>query len=317
MSSSIELSDAEPSVSSSSSYSPSVTRSATRSCSLAGGNTRPGKLYTLRNVKLDRSIGHGAFGNVYRGLVTLPRNRDARTEQLIANGPVVAVKAIAKHKVAAKGLEKQLALEITVHRLMVHPNIIRFLDYSHDAKDVYIFLEYADGGDLFKYVRKRDLPEAVFANLMRQVGEAVLFCHSYGIVHRDLKPENILMLGDVPKLTDFGYCDKITSKGVCKDQNFCGTPDFVSPEMCEGSPCGFPVDVWAIGAIIYDLRTGQPPFYAPSRADTYKRIAECDVDLNEPLVRNVASLLRRIFVLEPDNRPTMREVLQHPWFALK
>lgn len=275
-------------------------------------------LYSLRNVKFEKPIGTGAFGSVYRGLVSLPRNaNDSRSRQLLDNGHVIAVKAISKAKVAAKRLEKQLALEIKVHQLMVHPNIIRFLDYSHDGKDVYIFLEYADGGDLLKYVRKHEPSEVQFASLMRQLGQAVEFVHGYGIAHRDLKPENVLMLGDVPKLTDFGYCDKVDSQGMCKNQFFCGTTDFLAPEMCQGEDCGLPVDVWAFSCIIFDLRTGKPPFYAPSRDETYKRILACDVDLNEPAVRNVQTLLRQIFVTNPDERPTMKQVLKHKWFSLK
>lgn len=275
-------------------------------------------VYQIANVELGKKLGEGAFGHVYAA--TLKNGADHRhqgkgKQKTGSREKQIAVKSISKDQVAKKGLQKQLALEIAVHRLMVHPNIIQFLDFDHNKTHVYFYLEFAPNGDLLKYVKHYKLNERELARLMRQVGEAVLFCHSYQVIHRDLKPENILMtIEGVPKLTDFGYCDKADSRGMCKHELFCGTTDFMAPEIINEQPCGYPVDVWAFGVIIYDLLVGHPPFEGETRNDTYWKIRNCNLDWRCKAIQNVKPLLRDIFIVDQQERITMAEVLEDEWF---
>lgn len=268
---------------------------------------QPGKK-ALQNVFLGKKLGKGAFGDVYVGrLEGFPDHR------------VVAVKCISKRAVSKRDLSTQLAMEIAVHQQLNHPNIIRFYDFTQDERKVYFFLEYAPEGDLFKYVKRYRPNERDLANILYQVGEALAFIHSYGIVHRDLKPENVLMdANHVPKLTDFGYCDRVGDDGYCENPLFCGTTDYFSPWMIDDQPCSYFVDTWAFGVMIFDLLVGHTPFHERTHKQTYERIRRCDVRWNDRLVAratvNCRQLLQSIFVPYSDQVPSMNDVLSDPWF---
>jgi serine/threonine protein kinase len=179
--------------------------------------------------------------------------------------------------------------------------------------------EYAPHGDLLKYVRRHDPGEYTIANILYQVGQALAFIHSHGIVHRDVKPENVLMdANHVPKLTDFGYCDRVGPDGYCENPLFCGTTDYFSPWMIDDAPCSFFVDTWAFGVMIFDLLVGHPPFTDRTHRLTYERIRNCDIRWNERGVARVTArcrpLLETIFVLNAEDVPSMNEVLNDEWF---
>jgi len=260
----------------------------------------------LQDVYLGKKLGRGAFGDVYVGQIGgLPENR------------VVAVKCISKRAVSKRGLSTQLAMEIAVHQSLVHTNIIEFYDFSQDGKKVYFFLEYAPNGDLLKYMKNFRPDEGRIADIVYQVGQGLAFVHSHGVVHRDLKPENILMdANHVPKLTDFGYCDRIGPDGYCENPLFCGTTDYFCYTTIDDEPCSYFVDVWAFGVLIFDLLTGYPPFEARTRKETYRRIRSCQFDYRHPAVMNCRRLLQRIFVPYPEEIPSIVEVLTDDWFTL-
>lgn len=259
--------------------------------------------YNIDDVMIDESLGEGAFGTVYRGW-------------LPSQAQPFAIKCISKQSVARRKMQKQLALEIAVHRSLRHPNIVRFYDFANDGESVYYFLEYASNGDLFTYMQKFDPADEEVANILRQVGEAVAFCHSYGVVHRDLKPENILMTAHgVPKLTDFGYCDRVDAEGYCKDRSICGTASFMAPEVVREELYGYPVDCWSFGVVIFDTMAGESPFKGKNSEDTFRRIEHCIIDWRSHSIEACCrELLESIFIVDPDDRPTMTEILQHEWF---
>lgn len=291
---------------------------------------RHSTVFSVRNVRFGSELGEGAFGKVIKGYVSNPPDfggRKTNTSKKASNlvgaglhdGDLVAIKIISKKRVVKRDLQTQLAQEITVHRALVHPNIVRFYDFSEDVKNVYFYLEFAPNGDLLNYVLQHYPREKELANILCQIGQAIAFCHSYGVVHRDLKPENVLMDAKrVPKLTDFGYCDRIGQNGYCKNPLFCGTTDYMAPEMLNQDPCSYPLDVWSFGVMIYDLLCGEAPFHEKDRKVTYRRIKDCDVNWNDPDVKKRTTrcrrLLQSIFVTPPEERPTMEEILQDDWF---
>lgn len=282
-------------------------------------NNRVGRhstIFSARNVRLGSHLGEGAFGNVCKGYVEQPlRGGSSRVVD------TVAVKVISKRRVVKRNLQKQLAMEIAVHQTLKHPNIVRFHDFSEDRKNVYFYLEFAPEGDLLKFVETQQPNESDLSVILYQIGQALDFCHGYGVVHRDVKPENILIdQRHTPKLTDFGYCDQVGRDGYCKNPRFCGTTDYMAPEMVDEKPCSYPLDVWAFGVMIFDLLCGEAPFQEKDHNSTYHRIRNCDVKWNKPAVRkrtqNCIHLLKAIFVRDPRDRPTMQEVLRDHWFQV-
>ena len=174
---------------------------------------------------------------------------------------------------------------------------------------------------MLNYVTKFNPDEAELSSILYQVGKAIEYCHSVGIVHRDNKPENVLITGDrVPKLTDFGYCDKINERGYCTNELFCGTTSYMSPEMINDGPCSYATDVWSFGVMIFDLIVGFPPFDSEERRDTYRKIRRIQVPWQDRTVmrttKNCENVIRSIFVMPPESRPTMTEVLQDDWFFM-
>jgi serine/threonine protein kinase len=134
--------------------------------------------------------------------------------------------------VAKKDMVDQMAMEIAIHRSLVHPNITRFYDFTQDAKRIYYFLEYAPNGDLMEYTKKYRPSEPVLAQILYQVGDGLAYIHSHGFVHRDMKPENIIMdENHTPKIIDFGFATKIGPDGYCEDPMFCGTTDYMMYDL--------------------------------------------------------------------------------------
>ena len=269
-----------------------------------GGDEAYRGTLSRETVEFGKVIGKGAFGKVVQGYV--------------AGNPhdVVAVKCISRRKIDEHKLQKQLATEVTVHSNLVHPNIIGFLDFAVDNKKVYIFLEYAQYGDLLSYVSKLKPTEVEFATLLYYIGRGIEFFHNYGIVHRDIKPENVLVDGNgIPKITDFGYCDKIGTNGYCTNELFCGTDDYMAPEIVLEKKYSYPGDIWSYGVMVFDLLVGEPPFQSDTRVETYQKIKECAPDLTQKALRGAKYMLRSIFVKNPKMRPTMTEILEDEWFA--
>lgn len=142
---------------------------------------------------MGRKLGKGRFGDVYMA-------RDLRT------GLLIAIKMISKKEVKEAGMENQVGQEIKVQMFSNHPNILKMYGFFSDNSKIYLLLELATHGCLFKEIRKRNYCEESLASFyFRQVAGAVRYLHSHYVIHRDIKPENILNSFSVLKLCDFGW----------------------------------------------------------------------------------------------------------------
>ncbi|KHJ83883.1 hypothetical protein OESDEN_16410 [Oesophagostomum dentatum] len=129
----------------------------------------------------------------------------------------------------------QVKREIEIQYHLRHPNILRLKGYFHDPQRVYIILEYADGGELYTRLKKKGkLSEYEAARCVRQLADALKYCHDKGVIHRDIKPENILLdqKGNV-KIADFGWS---VVSNHSRRLTVCGTLDYLPPEMISGKP---------------------------------------------------------------------------------
>jgi len=227
---------------------------------------------------------------------------------------VFAMKVIPKQKVLEHQMTDYLAREVKTQLRLQHPNILRLLYYFEDSENVQLLLEFASGGSLFNVLKSRGrLTEFDAARYYTDVAMALDHLHNKGVVHRDLKPENILMCeGDVAKLADFGWCAEV-DKGGAPRNTFCGTWDYLSPEMVQNEPHDHSVDIWAIGVLLYEMLTSRSPFAASSQLKALMRITKVDLQVPEHVSATAADLLRKLLVKEPHLRLSLAKSVQHEW----
>ncbi|RUS75686.1 hypothetical protein EGW08_016552 [Elysia chlorotica] len=254
-------------------------------------------------------LGEGSFGKVYRA-------------QHRATGEVVAIKEIVKEKAGSSGL-KQLDKEVSIFKKVDHKNIIKLKEVLESPKKMYLIMEVCEGGDLAKLLQRRQhLSEADTKQVMFSLAEAIKYLHQQGILHRDLKLENLL-LAEEPgengviniKVSDFGLSTQQNNNSYENMQEqYCGTPSYMAPEM--NSTYSYPVDVWAMGIIMYYLLTKYP-----KDNELNESIAKDGPKFNEPQWKNISNqakrLLEEMLTINPAYRLSSGELLNHEWFTGK
>jgi len=178
------------------------------------------RCWQLSDFDIGKPLGRGKFGNVYLA-------REKRTNY------VVALKVIFKAQLAKAGVEHQLRREIEIQSHLRHDNILRLYGYFYDQSRVYLILEYASKGELYKDLKKVErFDEPRAASYIASLSSALQYCHKKHVIHRDIKPENLLLSssGEV-KIADFGWSVHAPTK---KRHTMCGTLDYLPPEMVEG-----------------------------------------------------------------------------------
>ncbi|MGL4947765.1 MAG: serine/threonine-protein kinase, partial [Mycoplasma sp.] len=200
-----------------------------------------------------------------------------------------------------------------------HPHILKWYEFFYDKKNWYIITEFCEGGELFEKIKDRDgfFSEKDAAKILKQVLQAVAYCHSVGWVHRDWKPENILLEGDDLdniKLIDFG-----TSNFFKPGQKFkqrLGTAYYIAPEVLQKNydeKC----DWWSIGVIMYIWLTGEPPINGKNDDEILKNVRNCYIDFTSSWFDSVSesgvSLLQKLWEKNPYKRLSALEAIDHPW----
>ncbi|XP_058002438.1 CBL-interacting protein kinase 2-like isoform X2 [Hevea brasiliensis] len=253
---------------------------------------------------MGRLLGQGTFAKVHYA-------RNLRT------GTSVAIKIIDKEKVLKVGLMDQIKREISVMKLVRHPNIVELYEVMATKTKIYFVLEYIKGGELFNKVAKEKLKEDVARKYFEQLISAVDYCHSRGVSHRDLKPENLLLDEDGNlKVSDFG----LSALAECKRQDgllhtMCGTPAYVAPEVVKRKGYdGSKADIWSCGVILYVLLAGYLPFYDTNLMEMYRKIAKAEFISPSWFAPEVCELLSNILDPNPSTRISMAKIMENPWF---
>ncbi|HKB38049.1 MAG TPA: serine/threonine-protein kinase, partial [Gemmataceae bacterium] len=219
----------------------------------------------ISGYQVDAVIGRGGMGIVYKAL-HLRLNRTVALKMLLAGA-------------YAGGHERQRFLrEAEAVAALRHPNVVQVFDMGeHDGRP-YFTMELVEGGSLKEKVAGTPQPAAWAASLTATLAGAVHIAHQNGIVHRDLKPANILLTADgTPKVTDFGLAARLENKeGLTISGVLVGTPSYMAPEQARGdkSAIGPATDVYALGAILYELLTGRPPFRADTSTATLRQVVD-------------------------------------------
>jgi serine/threonine protein kinase len=260
-------------------------------------------LFSRRDIDIGKRLGSGKFGTVY---VAKERR----------SGFIFALKVLHKKQLIKHGVEHQLRREIEIQSHMRHVNILRLFNYFWDEDHVYLFLEMAPGGELYSLLTDRGrFSEARAAWYLKQMVEAIRYCHSKHVIHRDIKPENILIgFNDTLKIADFGW--SVHAPNSRRD-TFCGTLDYLPPEMVENVKHDYSVDVWGLGVLAYEFLVGKPPFEDASRKNTYRKIQQAEVVFPDYLSKQAVSLIRGLLQKDPKKRMSLDDVLRHPWITVQ
>ncbi|KAH9599074.1 Protein kinase domain [Trypanosoma melophagium] len=257
---------------------------------------------TIDNYLVGETIGKGSFGKVKKG-IHLP------------TGETVAIKILNRVKLKNANMDKRIFREVKILKLFSHPNICRLYDVISTPTDIYLIMEYVDGGELYEYiVKKGKLREDVGRYVLQQIVCALEYCHHFLVVHRDLKPENILLgPGLQVKLIDFGLST------IMKDGEFlatsCGSPNYAAPEVISGKLYFGPeVDVWSCGVILYALLCGCLPFDEESVPMLFNNIKKGRYHIPSSVPPGARELIERILVVDPLLRLTIPQIRDNVWF---
>lgn len=215
---------------------------------------------TINDFKLIKVIGVGSYGKVM-----LVRKIDTNEE--------FALKMLRKEYIAKKNQIEHTKTERRVLETVKHPFIVRLRYAFQNPKKLYFVLDYFPGGELFFHLQKsKQFPEDLVRFYAAQIVLALGELHKHNIIYRDLKPENVLLDNDgYIKLTDFGL-SKENIIDTTSAHSFCGTPEYLAPEVLKRLGHGKPVDWWSLGAIIYEMMTGLPPFFSRDREKLFQNI---------------------------------------------
>ncbi|KAF7254173.1 RAC-gamma serine/threonine-protein kinase [Varanus komodoensis] len=266
------------------------------------------KRKTMNDFDYLKLLGKGTFGKVI-----LVREK--------ASGKYYAMKILKKEVIIAKDEVAHTLTESRVLKNTRHP-FLTSLKYSFQTKDRLCFvMEYVNGGELFFHLsRERVFSEDRTRFYGAEIVSALDYLHSGKIVYRDLKLENLMLDKDGHiKITDFGLCKEgITDAATMK--TFCGTPEYLAPEVLEDNDYGRAVDWWGLGVVMYEMMCGRLPFYNQDHEKLFELILMEDIKFPRTLSSDAKSLLSGLLIKDPNKRlgggpDDAKEIMRHSFFA--
>uniref|UniRef100_A0A3P8Z8A9 Ribosomal protein S6 kinase beta-2 n=1 Tax=Esox lucius TaxID=8010 RepID=A0A3P8Z8A9_ESOLU len=256
-------------------------------------------------------LGKGGYGKVFQ----------VRKVQGSQTGKIFAMKVLKKAKIVCNAKDTaHTRAEREILETVRHPFIVDLLYAFQTGGKLYLILECLSGGELFMQLEK----EGIFMEdtACFYLGEIVLalgHLHSNGIIYRDLKPENIMLnhQGHI-KLTDFGLCKESIHDGAVT-HTFCGTIEYMAPEILTRTGHNRAVDWWSLGALMYDMMTGSPPFTAENRKKTIDKILKCKINLPPYLTLDARDMIKKLLKKNPSQRlgssaSDYKDIQKHPFF---
>src|SRR5436309_2562312 len=267
----------------------------------------------LGDYELLEEIGHGGQGVVFR----------ARQKSL---NRIVALKVIGLGQWASKAHLKRFRREAEAAASLEHPGIVPIHEVSERDGSCYFSMKFIEGGQLDEIVRREPMPIRQAAELIAKVARTVHYAHEHGILHRDIKPGNILLdANGEPHLTDFGLARLLESEStVTRTLEVLGTPSYMAPEQAAGNnpaTAGLTsaTDIYGLGAVLYQLLTGHPPFAGGTTYETVRLVLETEPRqprLSNPKIdRELSTICLKCLEKDPKHRYssalTLAEDLEH------
>ncbi|XP_036375762.1 protein kinase C theta type-like [Megalops cyprinoides] len=260
--------------------------------------------FTIDNFILHKMLGKGSFGKVFLA-------------ELKTTGQFFAVKALKKDVVLMDDDVECTMVERRVLSLAwEHPFLTHLYCTFQTKENLFFVMEYLNGGDLMFHIQnchKFDTQRSTF--YAAEIICGLQFLHSKGIIYRDLKLDNILLdIDGHIKIADFGMC-KENMLGDTRTSTFCGTPDYIAPEILLGQKYGCSVDWWSFGVLLYEMLIGQSPFHGQDEEELFQSIRTDDPFYPRWLPKDPRDILVKLFVREPERRLGVKgNIRQHPFF---
>lgn len=230
-----------------------------------------------------------------------------------AGEQVFAVKKIPLAIVKQHKLMDQLEREIDILKSLKHPNIVESYFDFRDSKHAFLGMEFAAGGGMFDKLSKcGKFNMATAAQYFFEMCDALEYMHARKppVIHRDIKPENILLDKDGHvKLADFGWANVMADSAL--RSTFCGTPDYLAPEMIRGDGHNESIDMWEMGVLLYEMTIGKSPFGASSQEQTCKHILKVDLKFPSTTNPDAQDLILKLCKLKPKERLTAAQSKKH------
>ena len=251
----------------------------------------------------EKFIGKGGFGEVWKVI-------HKKTNL------TYVIKVIDKISIYEQKLVDQMNREIEMMYKLNHPHVMKLVNHFEDDDKFYMIMPYAAKGQLYSLLRRQvRFDQRTTAQYMRETIEAVRYLHSFSpkIIHRDIKPENLLLDENYRiKLSDFGWANYQEENQLRK--TFCGTPEYLSPEMIRKTGHNYLVDIWTLGVLLFELLAGYAPFTGANQSELFMNIKKLKINWPidfPPLAKN---LVTKILKLNPKERLSIEEISNHTWF---
>lgn len=245
---------------------------------------------TIESFEILKVLGKGNFGKVLLA-------RCKNTGQLLA---IKAIKkSVAKDNDELGNIDIEREIFSKICGKEKHPYLTQLITYFEDAEYAYFVMEYIAGGDLMFHIQKRRFSEDEARFYAAEVLLALEYLHRHDVIYRDLKLDNIMLAADGHvKLTDFGLC-KTDMPWDAMTGTFCGTPEFIAPEMLSEKTYTRAVDWWAFGVLLYELVSGQSPFSGKSEAEIFKSILAGRFYFSSKVSQEAKDLILRVIYIYP------------------
>ena len=255
-------------------------------------------------IRDKKPLGKGAFGEVWK----VTHDNSKKT---------YCIKMMNKRDIYEQKLINQINKEISIMYNVNHPYSIKLYNHFEDNEKIYLIMELATNGNLYNFIQnkknQKNKNKDLIKKIIVQTIEIIKHLHSLNIIYRDIKPENILLDKDYNiKLCDYGWASYVTAGHFLN--TFCGTPEYVSPEIIKKYPYNEKVDIWGIGVLIFELYFGYPPFSSVLNEDRFNNIKEGRInwpdDLNDFEIKD---LIEKILKINPKERISLEDIEKHPW----
>lgn len=250
-----------------------------------------------------KALGKGGFGEVWKVIHKKTNN-------------TYVIKVIDKKNIIEQKLIEQMNREIEIMYKIDHPHIVKLVNHFEDDSKFYLILHYASKGQLYSLLKKQGkFDERTTAQFIRETIEAVKYLHSFDppIIHRDIKPENLLLDENMRiKLADFGWSNFKDNEET--RNTYCGTPEYLSPEMVKRIGHDASVDIWSLGVLLFELLAGYAPFSGANQDELFSNIRKVKINWPSDFPPLAKNLITRVLKLNPKDRMTLDEILMHTWF---